>query len=133
MKEWLLKHMKLIRYLLAGGYNTLFGFAVFAGLYLLLLDRLNYLLIACISQVIAITNAFVIYKFWVFKSQGNILTEYYKTYLVYGVSFVLGLVGLGLLVEVLHIHPILAQAIITILTVCISYLGHSHYAFAQKN
>ena len=50
LKATILKlyHNEVIRYLVAGGYNTVFGFLAFAGLYLLLEDFLHYLIIAVI-------------------------------------------------------------------------------------
>ena len=122
----------MIKYLLAGGYNTIFGFAVFSGLYLLLENQVHYLIIAIISQIIAITNSFLIYRYFVFKSTGNIIYEYLRIYVVYGISFVLGLLMLALLVELAGLHPILANLLIIVTTVVISYLGNSRFTFNQK-
>ncbi len=133
MKDWFVKYLALIRYLVAGIYNTVFGFGVFALLYSLAGGHFSYLIIAIISQIIAITNAFIVYKYWVFKSKGKLLSEYFKTYVVYSASFVLSIAGLGLLVELAHMHPIAGQAIVVVLTVLASYFGHSRYAFAKRS
>lgn len=127
-----LEHRQVTTYLIAGGYNTVFGFLVFAGLYLLLEDQLHYLIIAGISWIIAITNSFLVYRYLVFKSTGNILIEYLKIYVVYGLSVVLNIVLLTLLVELLHLHPIIAQFFLIGATVIISYFGHSRFTFASK-
>ena len=103
------RNWTVIKYLLAGGYNTIFGLAVFSGLYLLLENQVHYLIIATVSQIIAITNSFLIYRYLVFKSTGNIVNEYLRIYVVYGISFALGLVLLALLVELAGLHPILAN------------------------
>ena len=132
LRELLSQHWVLIRYLIAGGYNTLFGFGFFSGLYLLLVDQVHYLFLAIISQVVAITNSFLVYRYFVFKSTGNIFHEYLRIYVVYGVSFVLGLLSLAVLVEALGLHPILANLFVIVITVIISYFGNSRFTFSQK-
>ena len=126
------RHSTVIKYLLAGGYNTLFGFVLFSGLYLLLESQVHYILIAIASQVIAITNSFLVYRFFVFKSTGNIIHEYFRIYVVYGISFVLGLLLLALLVELAGLHPILANLVVITTTVIVSYIGNSRFTFKQK-
>ncbi|MBT4161168.1 MAG: GtrA family protein [Gammaproteobacteria bacterium] len=126
-------HAEVIRYLIAGGYNTVFGFLAFAGLYLLLEPQLHYLVIAAIAQILAITNAFLVYRYFVFKSEGNLIHEYLKIYVVYGVTFVLSIVMLALLVELLGMHPIVAQFFIIVVTVIVSYFGNSRFTFNSKS
>lgn len=133
LTELVSRHWVVIRYLIAGGYNTVFGFAVFSGLYLLLEHQVHYLFIAVVAQVIGITNSFLVYRYLVFKSRGNIIYEYLRIYVVYGVSFVLGILLLALLVEIAGLHPILAQFFIIIVTVIVSYFGHSRFTFNQKS
>jgi putative flippase GtrA len=130
--EFIARHWLQIRYLIAGGYNTLFGFGFFSGLYLLLGEEVHYLLLAIISQVVAITNSFLVYRYFVFKSKGNIIHEYLRIYVVYGVSFVLGLTLLAIQVETLGVHPILANLFVIVITVIISYFGNSRFTFNQK-
>lgn len=100
-REYLQKYGTVIRYLVAGGYNTLF--------------------------------AFLVYRYLVFKSDGNFLAEYFRTYLVYGVSFLVNLGMLAALVEVAGLHPILAQGLTVFVTVIISYFGHSRFTFRRSD
>ena len=125
------RHWTVIRYLIAGGYNTVFGFAVFTGLFFLLESNLHYLGIAIITQIISITNSYIVYRVFVFKSRGRVLGEYLRIYVVYGVSFILGIALLALLVELAGLHPILAQFFVIIITVIVSYIGHSRFTFNQ--
>ena len=125
------RHWTLIKYLIAGGYNTVFGFAVFTGLYFLLKSELHYLGIAIIAQVINITNSYAVYRFFVFKSRGRIIEEYFRIYIVYGISFILGIALLTLLVELAGLHPVLAQFFVIITTVIVSYIGNSRFTFNQ--
>ncbi|MBF0382827.1 MAG: GtrA family protein [Magnetococcales bacterium] len=126
------RHGQFIRYLIGGAYNTLFGFVFFATIYYYFSDQVHYLILAIISNIAAITNSFVVYRLFVFKSKGNILKEYLKVYVVYGASFIISLIMMALMVELLHIHPVVTQGLILVVTVIISYLGHKNYTF-KKN
>ena len=123
------RHEQVIRFLIAGGYNTVFGLSAFAGLYLLFSDTVHYLVIAIVANVLAITSAFFVYRYLVFKSSGPIVREYFKMYAVYAVSFSINLVLLAALVEVIALHPIAAQFVVVFVTVIISYFGHSRFTF----
>ncbi len=127
------RHQVVLRYLLAGGYNTVFGFAVFTGLYYLLIEHLHYLIIATLAQVIGITNSWLVYRVFVFRSKGNMVREYLKIYIVYGTSFFLGIALLALLVELAGMHPVAAQFLVILVTVVVSYLGNSRFTFRSGN
>jgi putative flippase GtrA len=126
------QHKQIIIYLIAGGYNTVFGFLFFAGLYFLLQDKLHYLPIAVISTFVSITNSFLVYRYLVFKSTSSIVREYVRIYAVYGASFILSLMLLALLVELLHMHPIAGQLIVTIASAVFSYFGNSRFTFKES-
>lgn len=123
----------MFRYLLVGGWNTLFGIGIYALLYWLLGKEVNYLVLAIPANILAVTNAFFCYKFIVFKTKGNILREYFRCYLVYGSSMLLGLAGLYILVDWLHLHPVLANVLLTGITVVISYFGHRFFSFKPRS
>jgi len=126
------------RYLIVGVWNTLFGYSVYALLTALLTPRLRfaYLYASVFSNLIAITVAYFGYKFFVFKTKGNYLVEWFRCILVYGSGILPGLVILPLLVEALHYcfnlgrsAPYIAGALWTGLTVIYSFLGHKHFSF----
>lgn len=118
-----------IRYLIAGGWNTVFGYGVYAGMYYFLHQCIHYLLIAVVANVIAITMAYATHKIFVFRTKGNAAREYLKFYGVYGLTTVLGLLALPLLIEVLKINPYIAPLITIAITIIMSYLGHKHFSF----
>jgi len=121
-----------IRYLLVGGWNTMFGYGVFALLYFLLSVRIHYVIIAIISNIIAITMAYAGYKLFVFKTKGNYLSEYLKFHVVYGFSMILGLALLPLFVEFLKLNVYLAQAIATLACISVSFIGHRNFSFKKR-
>ncbi len=51
------EHRCFIRYLLVGGWNTVFGMTAYAGLYRWLGNSVHYLVLLVPSNILAITNA----------------------------------------------------------------------------
>jgi putative flippase GtrA len=125
----LLQYQKL-RYLLAGGWNTVFGFSVFVGLYYLLQPySVHYIVVILASQVITITSAFFVYKFFVFKSKENPFYEYLRFFTVYLVGLVLNIAMMIGLVDFANVDPILSQAFAIILVIVFSYVSHKNFSF----
>ncbi|MBF0444618.1 MAG: GtrA family protein [Magnetococcales bacterium] len=127
------RHGQFIRYLIGGAYNTLFGFLLFATVYYYFSDQVHYIILAIISNIVAITNSFIVHRIFVFKSKGNILKEYLRVYVVYSASFILSLIMMALMVELLHIHPVLTQGVLIFVTVIFSYFGHKNYSFKKAD
>jgi putative flippase GtrA len=94
---------------------------------------------AALANFIAITVAFLGYKWFVFRTRGNYLREWIRCLGVYGSSALIGLVGLPILVPILRPHlrnpglaSYIAAAIMTIVTVLFSFVGHKNISFRQK-
>lgn len=129
---------RVLRYLIVGGWNTAFGYGVFSGLNYVLTGVIPYpyMVANVLANMISISVAYFGYKFFVFKTKGNYLREYLRTYLVYGASC---LASLGLLpifvvlVRLAYPNPVLApyiaQAVILPVIVVMSYFGHKKYSF----
>ncbi len=121
-----------LRFLLVGGWNTLFGLAMFSTLYLLLAERLHYLGILAISHVLSVCNNWVMYRRLVFGSRSDRLAEYLRfnasSLLVLAFNFV----GLWLLVDVAALHPIVGQILLLAATVSFSYAIHAGYSFRHR-
>lgn len=128
----LLWHKSLkFRYLAIGAWNTLAGYAIFAGLYLALSKYIGYIVIAVLSHMIAVTQSFTTQRWIVFRSAGNIWAEYMRFHIAHLGSLAMGLVGLSLAVEILRIPPLIAQAMITALIVIASYFIHQYFTFRK--
>ena len=121
-----------MRYLVAGGFNTLVGYSIGVGLYKALESNLNIVWIGVISNILSITVSFLSYKILVFKTKGMWLTEYMKSYIVYGGIAVIGIFCLWLFVDKMKISIWLAQALVIGMTVIISYVGHSRFTFRRR-
>lgn len=120
------------KYLIVGFWNTIFGYASFSALYYAMHKTSHYLVVLTISYIISITNAYLCYKIFVFKTKGNIIKEYLRFYVVYGVGYVINIITLPIMIEVLGITPYISQGIVTVFIVTISYLGHKHFSFGQR-
>lgn len=81
-------------YLIAGIFNTIFGYVLSILIYHYYQYHLSVITIGIIINIISISVAFVGYKVFVFKTVGNWLYEYFRCYVTYGVS---AIVGMGLL------------------------------------
>ena len=119
----------LSRYLAAGVWNTAFGYGLFVLLVASFSSRVHYLLIAIVSNVLAITNAYLIHKAFVFKTKGNYLREYLKYYVVYGASAAGGVALLAVLVSGLGFNVYVAQACILCVQTAMSFAGHRRFSF----
>ncbi len=122
-----------VRYLIAGGWNTLFGYVVYAVPYFFFHGRIHYMVIAVVANPVAITMAYATHKLFVFRTKGNVLREYLKFYGVYGVITILGLLALPFCVEVLRMSPYVAPLLIIGVSVVVSYFGHKYFSFRQPS
>jgi putative flippase GtrA len=120
---------KHLRYLLVGGWNTLFGYGTMVGLYYLLSSHLHLVVIATIANLLAISMSFTTYKLFVFRSQGKWWHEYLRSYVVYGGNAIFGILGLWLLASGMGMPVWLAQGLLMVFGVVLSYIGHQKFTF----
>jgi len=127
MRSW--QQSEKLRFLVVGAWNTLFAYAAFASLYLLLHSFVHYLLISVMAHVLAVTNAFLCQRTLVFQHR----TAWWPAFLRFNVVqlLVLGwsLAGLAFLTEGVHLHPLLSQLLVTVVVVVGGYFLNRHYAF----
>lgn len=126
-----LSHKKC-KYLLAGAWNTIFGYLSGVTIYYLFGEKLGVLIVATIANILSISMSFLTYKLFVFKTRGNWLIAYMRAYVVYGVSAIIGILLLLFFVKWLAIEFWLAQGLVILLTVVVSYIGHQNFTFRSK-
>jgi putative flippase GtrA len=122
-----------LRYLVAGGVNTLFGYIISLVLYYGLHQELNLVIILAIINIISISFSFLIYKIFVFKTQGNWVKEYLRCYLVYGFTAILSSACIWILVEKITLSYWIAQTLAIIVIIIVSYSMHKSYTFKAAN
>jgi putative flippase GtrA len=123
---------KELRYLVVGVLNTVVGYGIGVMIYTVCHPHVSLSGIGIVSNVLAITFSVVTYKCMVFQTQGQWFREYVRAYLIYGGTALLGIALLWFLVGRLALSIWLAQGIIVIVTIVISYLGHSRFTFHRS-
>jgi putative flippase GtrA len=136
---------EVIRFLMVGGFNTVFSIAL-AYLFIfpveLLFPKLPKAAVTTIANYaalpIAITVAFLAYKWFVFRTRGNYLKEWIKVFAVYGVSLPFPVVVIPLatsLFQHLHITPRLGSLLALVansgVIACYSYFAHKKFSFKR--
>jgi putative flippase GtrA len=110
----------------------LVGYVIGVAAYQQLVGSLHIFIIGILANIIAITFSFLMYKTLVFRSNEHWLKEYLKAYLVYGGVAVFGIFLLWLFVNQIELSIWVAQGLVTMLTVAVSYMGHKRFTFSKK-
>ena len=126
------RQYEVLAYLISGGWNTVFGLGLYALVYHLWGKQVHYMALTIPVNIAAITNAFLCYKLFVFRTKGNWLKEYLKCYLVYGAGTLSGMGLLWLLVALFKINPVFANFLSTAVVVTASYFGHKYFSFGKR-
>lgn len=134
------RHETKARFVFVGVWNTLFGYLVF-----LLFDMLfegvfrtrymAYMSANVLSNVIAVINAYIFHKYVTFRSAEkgtSLIIEFLRFSLTYVGTFLLSLVLLPIFVEFLRLTPRFAAALVILVCVIISYVGHSKFSFRNR-
>jgi putative flippase GtrA len=125
----LIRYREQLLYLAVGAWNSLFGYGVFVVLYYFLNALTNYAVIIVTSYVISIANAYVGYRYLVFRSRGNVLRELPRFSAVYLVTMAVNLIFFPLALKALPVNAYVVQAIFAVGVVVASYLGHKYFSF----
>lgn len=121
-----------IRYLIVGGWNTLFSLAVGPAIYYGFQGKMHVLLVGVLSYVTSITMAFLTHKLFVFRTSGQWILEYLRSYVVYGGTATIGIFALWGLVDGMDAPFWLSQMLIVLVTAIISYFGHLKFTFYRQ-
>jgi putative flippase GtrA len=124
-----LRRREQLLYLVVGGWNTAFGYAIWAVLQYLLGDTLHYLVIVLISWPIAVLNAYVGYRYVVFRSRGPIRKELPRFSMVYVGGLVANLLLLPVALVLLPFSIYVVQALFMTGVIVASYVAHKYYSF----
>ena len=126
-----------VRFLIVGGFNTLFGYALF-----IVFERtigeliggwIGDLVSLYAAYAVATVVAFVLHRHFTYRvsGTGNVIIDYLRFVSVYLVALAINTVALPLLVEFAHLEAIAAQGIIVVLTTLVSYFGHKLFSFRR--
>lgn len=121
-----------VRFLVVGGFNTLFGLLLFYALDYLIGPQLGYLMVLVMAYVVVLLTSFTLYKTLVFRSSGHMVHEFFKFSTVYVVPFLANFIALPILVSIVGLDPSVAQTIIVIFSTAVSYIGHRYFSFSNR-
>ncbi len=136
---------EVLRFLVVGVSNTLVALGLYSACVIVyghLLTHQSKPVIADIASItakpIAITIAFLCYKHFVFRTQGNYLKEWLRCFAVYGVSFPAELIILPLATKLFlcfamssHYAPFLAGVVNSVIIAGYSYFAHKKFSFKR--
>lgn len=120
------------RYLYVGIWNTIFGYAIGIVVYKAIIQVSNIVFVGILSNIISISMSFLAYKIIVFRTPGNWLREYMKCYVVYGIMAIFSIFLLWILVDNFQLNIWMAQGLVILATIVISYIGHKKFTFNSK-
>lgn len=120
-----------LRFLLVGGFNTVFAYGIFAALYELV--GLHYNLALTIQYFITVNFSFVTMRYYVFRSQGVWRVEYVKAVSVYVGMYFFNAFALNFFVRILDIYPLLGQALYLVISTVLTFVLHKYFSFRQKS
>jgi putative flippase GtrA len=124
---------KRIRFVLAGGLNTGFGFACFVAYQHTVGAHWGYMWTLALTHCTSVLFAFATHRAFVFQVSGALLLDLWRFESVYLAALGLNAVLLPLLVELGSVPVLAAQAAITCLNVIVSWLGHSRFSFRRSS
>ncbi|MDR3636540.1 MAG: GtrA family protein, partial [Isosphaeraceae bacterium] len=92
-------------------------------------DHLHYLVVVVLSWPFAVLNAYIGYRYIVFRSRGPVIKEFPRFSLVYLATLLVNLALLPIALQVLPFNIYVIQAFFAVAVVVSSYLAHKHYSF----
>jgi putative flippase GtrA len=136
---------EVVRFLAVGGFNTVFSIAlayVFIFPVEFFFPKLPRAAVTTIANYaalpIAITVAFLAYKWFVFRTHGNYFKEWLKVFAVYGVSLPFPVIVIPVATS-LFVHLHLTSRLVSLLALiansgviaCYSYFAHKKFSFKR--
>ncbi len=118
-----------IRFLLVGGYNTVFSYGLYAlFVYIGIKAQVALLLSFAISSI----NSYVTQKIYVFATKGDYFNEYVKCLCTWTGSYAINAVLLFIFMQAMGMNAYLAELIVLILLTIYSYVALKYFAFRGK-
>jgi len=91
------------------------------------------LVVVMLSWPIAVLNAYLGYRYVVFRSRGPVLRELPRFSLVYLVTLLVNLALLPIALRVMPFNIYVVQALFTGVVVICSYVAHRYYSFGGRS
>ena len=118
-----------IRFLLVGGFNTVFSFGLFALMVSIL--GISYKFAIVLGYIISTNVSIFTQRYYVFRSFGNLKQEYIKAWKVYIITMLINYMFMYIAVDILRANELISQALFAIIIVIITYIMHKYYTFKK--
>jgi putative flippase GtrA len=118
-----------VRFLIVGGWNTVFGVGFFTGFYLVAHGVIGYAAVLTISQVVAILQSHLTQRYLVWRSRGAYFRELARFSVLYIVTYFVNLGLLALGVDYFGFAVLPTQWTITALLIFPTYTFQRVWAF----
>lgn len=127
-----------IRFLLVGGFNTVFAYVLLNIVnFLLLMLELPYSketianVALVIQYVIGVNVSFITMRYYVFQSHGAWVSEYFRAWSVYLLMFVINSPIITWLIKFLNWSLWSAQAVFLAIETILTFILHKYYSFRK--
>jgi len=121
--------IEFIKFLFAGGLNTLLSYFLFIFFYFL---GFHYGVALIMVSGITIPHAYLWQRYWIFKSKNKIHKEFIKFTLIYIVIFFINLGILSFLVEWMGMDPRFAEIIAIGIAVLVTFAAQKYWSFSHR-
>ena len=118
-----------LRFLLVGGFNTVFSFGLFA--FMVSILEISYKFAIVIGYIISTNVSIFTQRYYVFRSFGNLKQEYIKAWKVYITTMLLNYMFMYIAVDILKANELISQALFSTIIVIITYIMHKYYTFKK--
>ena len=122
----------LIRFMVVGIVNTIFGYSLGILLYLWLVDNIDAYFISTASGVISIGFSVMLQRKFVFLSKGSLQGDLFRGFVTYGGLVLFAALIFKLLVDLAKVDVFLAQAITLGQSWVLSYFLLSRFTFPNR-
>ena len=124
------KLIQFIKFGIVGCSNTIISLAIY---YVLVYFNVNYIIANGIGFIVSVLNAYFWNNKYVFKNNNNnTKLKLFKTYLSYGITFILGNFLLYLQVDILSISKIIAPIINLVITIPLNFILNKFWTFKEE-
>ena len=124
---WIRLNQK-VRFLLVGGYNTVFSYLLYVLLYYF---GLGAQLSLFLSFVISSLNSYLTQKFYVFNTRGDYIKEYIKCLSTWVGSYFLNSFLLFVFMRFLGLNAYIAEFVALVLLTIYSFVALKYFAFKK--
>ncbi|MCF7913170.1 MAG: GtrA family protein [Candidatus Cloacimonetes bacterium] len=121
--------IKLFKFVVAGGINTLFTYLIYV---VLVLMGISYQTALVWEYIVGIVCGYLLQRFWTFRAGSNLLISFFKYISLYCLIFLLNSWLLEYLVERKSYNSLISQACCLIMLAGLSFFIQKKLVFVSK-